>query len=411
MGITVYPFWGMGEPGSGGGSADARPVALDGPLSLYVGQSASWQITDFDVFSEYLIQVDAGVASLDGDTIDYTAPPSAGEATLTITVNGVARALAIEVRPAVVMAPAITAPLDGAIEIGETPTITTAAFSVVGAADTHIASRYRVWSADGQTLIYDSGPTADLVQHVVPAGYLQAGEVGYLLEAAHQGQSLGWSEYGARIAITTDLSFFDPYTAAPGLPMHGGFFVGVMRYSDGDYLLIDAGKAAETSLTYKTASAATAGTDSYHDGLANSNAMNDAGHPAAQYCRAYRGGGFDDWYLPARDERELCYRRLKPGTASNQMGSRSESGNHGDNANSVPIGASYTTTAPAQTSAAAFRSGGAEAFNDAGTWYWTSTQYAPYTGGVWIQRCSDGGQNYNYKTYSFLVRPVRRVKI
>ncbi|MCK7581850.1 MAG: hypothetical protein MZV65_43675 [Chromatiales bacterium] len=206
MGIKVYPFWGAREPGSGGGSADARPVALDGPLSLYVGQSAQWQITDFDAFSEYLVQVDAGVASLDGDTISYTAPASAGEVTLIITVNGVPRSLAVEVLPPSIAPPALIAPTDGATGLPERPTLASAAFAVFGGTDTHLASRWRIWSADGQTLIYDSGPTADLTAHVVPFGVLQP-STAYRIEVAHQGQSLGWSEYGARITITTSAAF------------------------------------------------------------------------------------------------------------------------------------------------------------------------------------------------------------
>lgn len=207
MGVQIYSFYGASDPGSGGGSADARPVALDGPLSLYVGQSTSWQITDHDVFSEYLIQASAGAVSIDGDVIDYTAPASAGDVTLTITVNGVVRAISIEVLPASIAPPTLTAPEDGATSITETPTLATSAFTVFGGSDTHIASRYRIWSANEQTLIYDSGAVADLTAHVVPAGYLQDGETSYLVEVAHQGQSLGWSGYGARIMITTRAAF------------------------------------------------------------------------------------------------------------------------------------------------------------------------------------------------------------
>lgn len=48
-------------------------------------------------------------------------------------------------------------------------------------------------------------------------------------------------------------------------------------------------------------------------GLANSNAIIDqTGHTgsAAQVCRSYTGGGFNDWFLPSRDELDLIWDNL-----------------------------------------------------------------------------------------------------
>lgn len=185
-----------------------------------------------------------------------------------------------------------------------------------------------------------------------------------------------------------------------GMPMGGGFYAGNVQQADGVYLVIVAPKAAETSLAWKNERTATTGTTSQNNGLANSDAMNNASHAAAQYCRAYNGGGFSDWYLPAKDELEVCYRNLKPDATANSTTS-------GVNTNSVPATANYTTGSPAQTSAAAFKIGGAEAFDTA--LYWSSTQQATTT--AWYQRFSDGYQNYSYKNVARLVRPVRRIRI
>lgn len=57
---------------------------------------------------------------------------------------------------------------------------------------------------------------------------------------------------------------------------------------------------------WKTESTTTPGTSSSSDGLANTNAMIDAGadlHPAAQACRALGS----DWYLPAVDELDMLW--------------------------------------------------------------------------------------------------------
>lgn len=215
---------------------------------------------------------------------------------------------------------------------------------------------------------------------------------------------------GADQIIHNGIALADGLSLKPGDPVGGGYYAGVMRYADGDYILITAPKAAETSLTQKTTNTATAGTSSYHDGLANSNAMNNATHPAAQYCRGYAGGGFNDWYLPARDELEVLYRYLKPSTSTNYTGARNESGSHGQNANSVPAVSGYTASGPTQTAATQFRTGGAEVFT-VPTFYWTSTEYAPNTGNVWMQRLTDGYQYTNTKTGALLVRPVRRIKL
>jgi len=195
-----------------------------------------------------------------------------------------------------------------------------------------------------------------------------------------------------------------------GDPFGGGFYAGTMRLSDGDYLLIAAPKAAEAKLRRKTSDSATSGTGSYHDGVANSNAMNDSAHPAAQYCLGYAGGGFSDWYLPARDEVEVLYRAGKPTTTANSIGSREESGGHGDNANSLPVGPAYTSGAPGRTEYSAFVSDGAAAFATT-SYYASSTESAASPGVAWLQTFDSGAQYTGSKTLALWVRPVRRIKI
>lgn len=305
--------------------------------------------------------------------------------------------------------PTFSSPLDGAADVGETPTLTTSAFLVSGGTDNHQSTDWEIRTGPDGTggLVWSSlGDTANKTSIRVPAGYLQV-STAYYIRARHRSYNYGASDW-AQIAVATKSAFL-PTT--PGEAFGGGYYAGKMRFSDGDYILIVAPKAAEASLAQKTASSATSGTSSYHDGLANSNAMNSSTHPAAQHCRNYTGGGYSDWYLPARDELEVMYRNLKPSAAANITGVRSESGNQGKNANSVPVGAAYTAGNPAQTQGAAFRSGAAEAFNDAGSDYWTSTEYAPNPNQAWRQRFSDGRQDRNFKSDQYLVRPVRRLKI
>jgi len=187
----------------------------------------------------------------------------------------------------------------------------------------------------------------------------------------------------------------------------GGFFAGQISTagnSIADYNLVVGPKAsAESSQLWQTANTNTAGTSSVIDGPANSSAMNDASHPAAQFCKALTIGGFTDWYMPAKNEFEVCYYNLKPTTTSNNTSS-------GINANAVPARASnYTAGTPAQTSAAAFQSPSGTQYFATNVDRWTSTQAtAQY---AWNQIFSTGNQAQQYKTNGNDVRAIRRVAV
>lgn len=154
---------------------------------------------------------------------------------------------------------------------------------------------------------------------------------------------------------------------------------------------------------------------------------NSTVYPAAHFCNDLSIGGYSDWYLPARDELELIWRNLKPVTNNNytttdrptgatpdykNLGSLGDTANtHGLNNNSDPQGVAYTSGSPAQTSVAAFQTGGAEAMtfgSNAGV-YWSSTEYS--TTFAWTQfyiTSSPGYQANGFKTTSNYVRAVRR---
>lgn len=153
----------------------------------------------------------------------------------------------------------------------------------------------------------------------------------------------------------------------------GGFFAGFISHTaDGvaTHGLIVAPSASgyngQNTLQWKTANTSTVGTTSPFDGAANSAAMNNASHPAAQYCEGLSIGGYSDWYLPARYELDIAYENLKPTTTSNNT-------SWGINDYSVPKRTvNRTAGAPAQTSIAAFQTGGAEAF--VAGYHWSSTE-------------------------------------
>jgi len=193
-----------------------------------------------------------------------------------------------------------------------------------------------------------------------------------------------------------------------GQAFGGGFYAGQIGISSvaTHYIVVGPLSTAQsgTTLQWKTSNTSTAGTSSVIDGPTNSSNMNNASHPAAQFCESLTVGGFSDWYLPAQNELEVCYFNLKPTTSNNSTG--------GININAVPERTSnYTSGTPAQTSAAAFKSGGSEAF--AATYYWSSTELSSATASR--QYFLNGSQDFSDKTYlqagANRVRAIRRVPV
>jgi hypothetical protein len=138
------------------------------------------------------------------------------------------------------------------------------------------------------------------------------------------------------------------------------------------------------------------------DGPTNSSSMNSATYPAAQFCEGLTIGGFTDWYLPSKNELEVCYYNLKPNTTANNT-------NSGTNTNAVPSrGSNYTSGNPSQTISADFKDTGAEDLRL--TNYWTSTEATTTT--AWRQRFDTGYQTSNLvKSFVQYVRAIRRVPV
>lgn len=202
---------------------------------------------------------------------------------------------------------------------------------------------------------------------------------------------------------------------AIGAAFGGGFFAGQISTagnSIADYnLVVGPVSSAQTTLAWKNATTATTGADSDIDGPQNTADMvadgNSTVYPCAHFCNDLSTGGQTDWYMPAKNELEVCYFNLKPTTTNNTTSS-------GTNTNAVPSrGSNYTTGTPAQTSAAAFiTSTGAEAFTAASFAtgnYWSSTEGTATA--ARSQFFSNGAQSYDFKNYSYKVRAIRRIPV
>lgn len=205
----------------------------------------------------------------------------------------------------------------------------------------------------------------------------------------------------------------------------GGFYAGNIVENGVEYYVIVAPKSSgeNSSLKYKTTfTAAPSATQTLNNGPAASASMNSSDYPAAQFCEGLTIGGFSDWYLPARDELELCYRNLKPTTTTNDTSNRPKSAiaypegddlsadTMGVNRNSNPTGSAYTSGSPAQTSVTAFQAGNTEAFASGGNSYWSSSEFSSEL--AWGMNFSNGVQpSGGIKDNLFYVRAVRRVPV
>jgi hypothetical protein len=196
---------------------------------------------------------------------------------------------------------------------------------------------------------------------------------------------------------------------AIGSAYGGGFFAGQISTAGNgiaDYnLVVGPIASAQSTLQWKNARTTTTGADSVINGIQNTADMVADGsstvYPAAHFCNDLSTGGQTDWYMPSKNEMEICYYNLKPTTGANNTSS-------GINANAVPARASnYTTSVPAQTSATDFQTGNTEAFASAA--YWISTEFSSVSGGANV--FTSGNQTGDYKNYSVRVRAIRRVAI
>jgi hypothetical protein len=161
----------------------------------------------------------------------------------------------------------------------------------------------------------------------------------------------------------------------------GGYLGALLPAADRRYWAVIVAPKAEgekEDVMWGTRNFPVPGSRSFTDGWGNSQVTSDGHHPAAQFCRAVRSGGYDDWYLPSIGE----------------------------------LAAIWANLGPAHTAAAQFQLGAGEAFEE--SWYWSSTEVALDPSFAWGQAFDDkpfgtGWRNRDDKYSPNWCRAVRRV--
>ena len=285
----------------------------------------------------------------------------------------------------------------GTPTIGTATAVTATTATVTYTAPTDLGSGTVTFTATSSP----SGGTGSGASPITVSGLTGSTSYTFTVTAATPG--------GTSAASAASNSITTPAPLAIGDAYEGGFYagqIGVSGVATHNLVVGPVASAENSSIKWKNANTATVGSDSDIDGPQNTADMVADGsstvYPAAHFCNDLVIGGYSDWYMPAKNEIEVCYYNLKPTTASNSTSS-------GINPNAVPARASnYTAGTPAQTSATDFKDTGAEDF--ANVQYWSSTEQA--TGFyAWYQTFYNGHQINTNKTSLNRVRAIRRVAV
>lgn len=190
-------------------------------------------------------------------------------------------------------------------------------------------------------------------------------------------------------------------------------FVGVNRIQSCAYAVFVSPSKTETSLPVKFTIPRAQGPNSDIDGVANTQLMQYSNYPAAVYCSSLTVNRNSDFYLPAKNELELCYRALKPTNTINFVyGKNYREGNLstpcGSNNSSIPTGSPYLMRVPKVT--IILNSNFTFTRKCSLTQYWTSTESSVY------EYCTlrqvfcyeEGNQTFAPKDELGIVRAVRR---
>ena len=316
----------------GSGDIAITNIALSGDITIYVTQEKTYTITNYSAFAAYSVGATAGSISRVGDTITYTAPATAQDVTLTVSMDGNDTEFPLTILAAGIATPTNSTPSNGATDQNGSVTLTSSEFSWLGVSDTHASSDWQVATDSGFTNIVASSTTDTTNKTSWTATGLVVSQT-YYWRVRYTGAANGTSSWSTAFSFTTSSTFggligtqggqgfgVAPYVGTPPTgfsamtgttdPAHANY--GNYQFTDGSIMVFvprfyyrfgNAGSPRYA--TYGANALDVVGVDTYADEAA-ANAAGYAMHRAFKDGGADKSGFFIDKYLATNVSTTSC---------------------------------------------------------------------------------------------------------
>lgn len=182
-------------------SPPPAPV-ITGPVTLAIGQVGTYTMTNYVATGTYDISTTGGTLTQSGNTLTYTAPQDTG--TYSFTVNGVMSA--VNVILPTIMAPSVTAPVEGAINLGPAVTFTATPFAMSVGQDTQQATNWQL-ATDALFLNIVQSSLADTVNLSSWTVQNLLSNAVYYARVQYIGTNNEISAYSTAVSFTTKASY------------------------------------------------------------------------------------------------------------------------------------------------------------------------------------------------------------
>jgi len=206
-------------------------ITVSGVSSCYINATVAYTITNYNSATTYTVNSPIlGTVSMLTDTITFICGATSGAASFILSDGNFNKSITLTVNPAGILAPSITSPTTGAINITETPTFTTSEFTTVGSSDTHASTTWEIWTGSNGTgtLVHTSvNDTTNKTSYTLATGILSV-SVLYYVRAKHTGTTLGSSQFSSDVSFTTSASFGGKIGVAGAMGFGIGNYVGTL---------------------------------------------------------------------------------------------------------------------------------------------------------------------------------------